>query len=97
MMSRSGRAAAKSPASPPTMIESVPLIAPMSPPLTGASSILPPRSCAFCASRRATAGAMLLMSMMIVPGCIVVKTPSGPSSTRSTSGESGTMVITRDA
>ena len=29
-------------ASPPTMIESVPLIAPMSPPLTGASSIVAP-------------------------------------------------------
>ena len=33
---RSGERAA----SPPTMIESVPLIAPMSPPLTGASSIV---------------------------------------------------------
>jgi hypothetical protein len=40
---------------------------------------------------------MLLMSMTMVPGCMAEKTPSGPSSTLSTSGESGTMVIMRVA
>ena len=79
------------------MIDSVPLIAPMSPPLTGASSMAAPSEAAFSASRRATPGAMLLMSMTIVPGCRAPKTPSGPSSTSSTSGESGTMVMTRVA
>jgi hypothetical protein len=69
------------------------VIAPMSPPLTGASSIVPPSDLARSASRRATPGAMLLMSMMIVPGWSAVKTPFGPSSTSSTSGESGTIVM----
>jgi hypothetical protein len=36
------------------MIESVPSTAPISPPLTGASSIDPPSACARAASRRAT-------------------------------------------
>ena len=40
---------------------------------------------------------MLLMSMTIVPGCIAVNTPFGPSSTSSTSGESGTIVMMRVA
>ena len=38
--SRIGLTVANASASPPTMIESVPLMAPMSPPLTGASSIV---------------------------------------------------------
>ena len=42
-------------------------------------------------------GAMLLLSMRIVPGCSALKTPSGPSSTSSTSGESGTIVMMRVA
>ena len=79
------------------MIESVPLIAPMSPPLTGASSIVAPSAFARSASRRAGPGAMLLMSMMMVPGCRALKTPFGPSSTSSTSGESGTIVMMRVA
>ena len=43
----------------------------------------------------AVAGAMLLVSIRIVPRWIAPKTPSGPSSTRSTSGESGSIVKTR--
>ena len=39
---KTGRAASKSAASPPTMIESAPSIAPFSPPDTGASSIRTP-------------------------------------------------------
>ena len=42
-------------------------------------------------------GAMLLMSMTMVPGCSAVNTPLGPSSTSSTSGESGTIVMMRVA
>src|SRR5438034_395574 len=42
--SKSGRARAKASSGPPTMIESVPSIAPRSPPETGASSIEMPRS-----------------------------------------------------
>ena len=50
------------------MIDSVPAMAPMSPPLTGASSIVAPSDLARSARRRAGPGAMLLMSMMMVPG-----------------------------
>ncbi len=50
------------------MIDSVALIAPISPPLTGASSIVAVWRAASSASRRAVAGAMLLVSMRIVPG-----------------------------
>ena len=77
--SRMGLTAAKAVRSPPTMIESDALIAPISPPLTGASSIVRPSVAAFAARARALAGAMLLVSIMIVPGCIRLKTPSGPS------------------
>ena len=66
--SRIGLTVANAAASPPTMIESVPLIAPMSPPLTGASSIVAPSARARLGERRADAGAMLLMSIRIVPG-----------------------------
>jgi hypothetical protein len=97
MASSSGFTVAKAAASPPTMMERVPLMAPISPPLTGASSIVAPREAARPASRRATSGAILLQSMTIVPRCRALKTPSGPSSTRSTSGESGTIVKMRVA
>ena len=40
---------------------------------------------------------MLLMSMMMVPGWSALNTPFGPSSTSSTSGESGTIVMMRVA
>ena len=43
MHSSTGRTRASAAASPPIMIDSVPLMAPISPPLTGASSIVPPR------------------------------------------------------
>jgi hypothetical protein len=75
--SRIGRTASNAAASPPAMIESDALIAPISPPLTGASIIVAPFSPAAAASRRATTGEMLLMSMRIVPGCSALKTPLG--------------------
>src|SRR5438045_3127095 len=77
--SRIGFTFSNASASPPTMIDSVPLTAPISPPLTGASSICAPSDFAFAASRRATPGAMLLLSMMIVPRASAPDTPSGAS------------------
>ena len=67
MASRIGLTVAKASASPPTMIDSDALIAPISPPLTGASSIVAPSVFARAASRRAADGAMLLVSIRIVP------------------------------
>jgi hypothetical protein len=58
--SRIGRARSNAAASPPTMIDSDALIAPTSPPLTGASSMAAPSDAARSARRRATAGAIVL-------------------------------------
>ena len=77
------------------MIESVPLTAPISPPLTGASSSTAPCRLAASASRRVSAGEMLLMSIRIVPGWIPWNTPFVPSRTCTTSAESGSMVMIR--
>jgi hypothetical protein len=79
------------------MIDSDALIAPISPPLTGASSMVAPSDDARAASRRAVAGAIVLVSMRIVPRCRALNTPSGPSMTSSTSGESGSIVMMRVA
>ena len=54
---------------------SVPSIAPISPPLTGASSIDAPSSLARAASRRAIAGAIVLESTITVPLAMAPKTP----------------------
>ena len=80
--------------SPPTMIESCALMAPASPPLTGASSMGQPRSCACSASRLAVTGEMVLMSTRTAPGLAPSNTPFEPAITSSTSGPSGSMVIT---
>ena len=72
---------------------SVPSIAPISPPLTGASSMDAPSSFARAARRRAIAGAIVLESTITVPFDIAPKTPSSPSSTFSTSGPSGSIVM----
>jgi hypothetical protein len=88
-----GRTRSRAPASPPTITDSDALMAPISPPLTGASSIATPSNEAFEARSRATAGAIVLMSTMMLPSRTVSKTPFGPSTTSRTSGESGTMVI----
>ena len=68
-------------------------MAPISPPLTGASSIEAPSSFARAASRRAIAGAIVLESTMTVPFDIAPKTPFSPSSTCVTSGPSGSIVM----
>ncbi len=72
-------------------------MAPISPPLTGASSMTAPSEAARAASLCAVAGAIVLMSITIVPGCIEENTPPGPSMTSTTSGESGSMVMMRAA
>ena len=65
---RIGRTRANAASSPPTMIDSVALMAPISPPLTGASSIDAPFSATCAASRSVATGEMLLMSMTTAPG-----------------------------
>src|SRR5262249_47792864 len=87
-------ARSKADSSPPTMIDSCALIAPISPPLTGASSIAPPLSATSFASRWVAVGEILLMSMTIAPRGSVERTPSCPVSTNSTSDVSGTIVMT---
>ncbi len=94
IVSSSGRTRSSAVASPPTMMDSDALMAPISPPLTGASSISAPRALASAAISRAVAGAMVLMSTMTMPGRSWSNTPCGPASTCRTSGESGTIVIT---
>ena len=76
---RIGFARSKPASLPPTMIESVPAIAPLSPPLTGASSISAPPAAARSASSRAVEGAIELMSIASQPGRSASKAPSGPS------------------
>ena len=79
------------------MIESVPAIAPMSPPLTGASSIVAPRAFARSARRRAGPGRDAAHVDDDGARLHALKTPLGPSRTNSTSGESGTIVMMRVA
>ena len=75
----SGRARSKAAAVPPTMIERVPAIAPLSPPLTGASSISAPAGRgASSASSRAVAGAIELMSIASQPGRRRLERAVGP-------------------
>ena len=69
-------------------------MAPISPPLTGASSIEAPFSATSFASRSVATGEMLLMSMRMAPFWIAESTPSEPVRTRSSSGVSGSMVMT---
>ncbi len=88
MASNSGSTRAQASASPPTMMVSVPAIAPGSPPDTGASSATMPRSARRAAMDCAAAGAMVLMSMWMWPAAAPSATPSVPSVTCSTSGAS---------
>ena len=71
----------------------VALMAPGSPPLTGASSISTPFSAHWAAMRWDTSGAMELMSMIVLPDDAPSSTPSGPRMTFSESAESGSMVM----
>ena len=76
------------------MIASVPLRAPMSPPLTGASRRRTPFSASMRAIWRAVAGLMVELSTKIKPGRPLSTIPWAPSATSSTSGESGRLVNT---
>ncbi len=76
---RTGSARSKSASVPPTMIDRVPAIAPLSPPLTGASSIAAPAAAARAAISRATRGEMELMSMASQPGRAASSAPSTPA------------------
>src|SRR5947209_1115033 len=78
----------------PPMFESVASMAPASPPLTGASSMSTPLPSASWASRRATTGEMVDMSITSPPRRIPAKTPRSPVMTSSTSGESGSIRMT---
>ncbi len=94
---RMGSASAKSSAVPPTMIDSAALIAPASPPDTGASISRKPWATACSASSTVTSGRMLEKSMISAPGLPLAKTPSSPASTSRTSGESGTITAMTSA
>ena len=76
------------------MIESVALIAPVSPPETGASSMSMPASARRAEMRRVTSGEWVVMSMWTRRGCAPSMMPLGPSATSSTSGASPTIVMT---
>ena len=68
MAARTGRASSRSPASPPTMIASVPSSAPPTPPDTGASMKRTPRSRSRAATRWEVAGSIVDMSTQSRPG-----------------------------
>src|SRR5512139_2490572 len=78
---------------PPTMIDSVALIAPTSPPETGASSMSMPRACSFSAMWRVAVGEIVLMSTTTDPGLAPSITPLSPNRTCSTSVVSDTMTM----
>src|SRR5260221_6333812 len=92
--SKTARARSTSAASPPTMIESRASIAPISPPETGASSVLKPFAAARSAMSRDATGEMLLMSTTSSPSCVPSAMPAGPNVTASTSGAFVTIVTT---
>jgi len=79
--------------SPPTMIESVPSIAPRSPPLTGASTIATSRAARAAAISRVGAGSIELMSITSDPAAAPSTTPLSPVRTCSTTRVSGSIVM----
>ena len=89
-----GRQRSRIAASPPTMMDKVPAIAPPSPPLTGASSMWACFSLRRVAIIRVACGEMVLISMTTASGRILSITPFSPRMTLSTSGVSETIVIT---
>jgi hypothetical protein len=88
-----GKALSKTALSPPTMIDSAPSIAPFSPPDTGASSIFTDLAASAAPTFWETSGEIVDMSSRIMPGRAPSITPSRPSTTCSTSGEFGSIVI----
>ena len=92
--SNTGRQRSNVSGSPPAMIVSVACSAPHEPPLTGASSIAMPRSANRPARACVSPGEIVLMSISTEPSAIAPARPSSPSTAASTSGVSGTIVIT---
>ena len=76
------------------MIVSVPASAPAGPPVTGASSMRIFFAPSVAAIRWVAWGAIVLMSMTVVPGLAAAITPLSPSSTCSTSAVAVTTVMT---
>ena len=96
--SSAGRAVATCASSPPTKAVSWPLRAPSEPPETGASTAPAPRSARARARRGAPCPARSSSSRAPRPRCSMPSaTPSGPSTTASTSGESATQRHTSSA
>ena len=79
------------------MMASVPSVAPVTPPETGASTKRSPRSAAAAATRRETAGSMVDMSTQSVPLRRRRSTPPSPVNAASTCEEEGSIVMTRSA
>ena len=79
------------------MIASVPSMAFGSPPLTGASRNSTPFAAHAAAIFCETVGLMELMSTTTAPGRAPSSTPPGPRTAFSTSGPSGSMVMTISA
>ena len=84
-------------AGPPTMIDRVALRAPTSPPETGASRYSQPSALIFCANTFVAIGEMELMSTTTWPWLRPAATPFSANNTASTSGVSGTIVMTMSA
>jgi hypothetical protein len=94
MQSSSGRQRATTSAGPPTMSVNVPATAASAVLPTGLSIIAAPFVAIAAPTLRVVSGSMVLMSMYTEPARIPSAMPSLPSATRSTSGASGSMVMT---
>ena len=95
IVSRTGRTRSRASAVPPHMIESVPLIAPCSPPEIGASMNATSRSASRAAIWRVTAGEIVDMSITTEPGrmrSMIPGVPGWPKTTASTSSEARTQI-----
>src|SRR5688572_6134066 len=95
MCRRRGSAFLNAASSPPTMMERVPLRAPTSPPLTGASRSFAPFDASCFAKPRVADGEIVEWSTTIAPFFTDSMTPPSPRSTFSTSGVSGTQTKTK--
>ena len=93
---KTGAARAKSAASPPAMMASVPCSAPTVPPETGASRWCRPMACSRQACSRACDGMMEDMSISKAPGAIAAAAPCS-NSTSATTAPSVSSVITKSA
>jgi hypothetical protein len=91
---RTGRHASRTALSPPTMSVRAPCSAPVTPPVTGASSMPTPRAAAAAPTARTVSGSTVLMSMRTLPSLAPSRIPPGASATSRRAAGSATMVIT---